>query len=80
MKKLLFISAVLSLAACSSDDDSTNNNCNCQKITAIYNDAIGSYEPTGAEFYSNNCNDNMQGFVNNGNGTYYTIDCTPKSN
>lgn len=77
MKKVLFILALASFAGCSSDDDNQNvDNCNCQKITAVYHEDSEVFEPISTAFYSNNCEDQTNNYHEDGEGNYFRIECT----
>jgi hypothetical protein len=73
---LLMFAFALS-AACSSDDDSAPVAvCDCVKVTYVYHEDQQVFEPTDYSAYSNNCNDAIGGHQPNGDGTYYSINCT----
>lgn len=82
MKKintLVFAALLVFAAACSSDDDTVNQTCNCQKVIATYNEEQQVFEPIESEYYSDNCEDRQDTYNVNPEqeGTYYVIKCTP---
>lgn len=77
MKKLILSIGVLAAIVACSSDDSPEKKCNCQKITATYNEEADVFEPIGSEYYSDDCDDRTTVMNENGDGTYYQINCTP---
>lgn len=74
MKKISLI-LILSIAALSCSKDNDEQSCNCEKVTASYNESMQAYEILSTEPYSKSCDDYNPHYNPDGKGTYYMIKC-----